>query len=316
MNFAHATRAAGPFPPRSPPTVKQISRMTSMDRTESTVRNLLTAIEAPLYDVGVLSDRGMLPGLDSISAAAVLERLSLLKHHNTRGSHIYIRPSGEHRFTTLDDLSETSLARLSADGFNPCAVVETSAGNFQAWLKHAIVFPKLIGTFVAQTLAARYDADPSAADWRRFGRLPGFTNCKPKYRKDNGLYPFVLLRSCTGNQYRTASFLRIELTKRFQLQEHERQARITQHRATAFSPSGGMRYSHLSLERFRSAPKYYDRPAAADIAFCVAAYSLGMPDDAMASTLDSEYLSRDSNPTRKAAYIQRTMAKARLWANR
>jgi hypothetical protein len=26
------------------------------------------------------------------------------------GSHIYIRPSGEHRFTTLDDLSETSLA--------------------------------------------------------------------------------------------------------------------------------------------------------------------------------------------------------------
>jgi hypothetical protein len=28
-----------------------------MDRTESTVRNLLTAIEAPLYDVGVLMSR-------------------------------------------------------------------------------------------------------------------------------------------------------------------------------------------------------------------------------------------------------------------
>jgi RepB DNA-primase from phage plasmid len=103
-----------------------------MDRTESTVRNLLTAIEAPLYDVGVLGDRGMLPGLDGISAGAVLERLSLLKYRNARGSHIYIRPSGEHRFTTLDDLSETSLARLSADGFSPSAVVETSAGNFQA----------------------------------------------------------------------------------------------------------------------------------------------------------------------------------------
>jgi hypothetical protein len=108
-----------------------------------------------------------------------------------------------------------------------------------------------------------------------------------------------------------ASFLRIELTKQFQLQENERQAR-----ATAFSPNGGMRYSHLSLERFRTAPKYHDRPAAADIAFCVAAYSLGMPDDAMASTLDSGYLSRDPNPARKAAYIQRTMSKARLWANR
>jgi hypothetical protein len=58
----------------------------------------------------------MLPRLDSISAAAVLDRLSLLKYRNAHGSHIYIRPSGEHRFTTLDDLSETSLERLSADG--------------------------------------------------------------------------------------------------------------------------------------------------------------------------------------------------------
>ncbi len=29
-----------------------------MDRTESIVRNMLGAIEAPLYDVGILSDRG------------------------------------------------------------------------------------------------------------------------------------------------------------------------------------------------------------------------------------------------------------------
>jgi hypothetical protein len=55
-----------------------------MGRTESTVREMLTAIEAPLYDIGVLSDRGMLPGLDSIPAAAVLDRLSLLKCSNLR----------------------------------------------------------------------------------------------------------------------------------------------------------------------------------------------------------------------------------------
>ena len=88
-----------------------------MDRAEITVRNMLTAVEAPLYDIGVLSDRGMLPGLDSIPAAAVLDRLSLLKYRNARGSHIYVRPSGEHRFTVLDDLNEATLARLAADGF-------------------------------------------------------------------------------------------------------------------------------------------------------------------------------------------------------
>ena len=68
--------------------------MTLMDRTEITVRKMLTAVEAPLYDIGVLSDRGMLPGLDSIPAAAVLNQLSLLKYRNARGSHIYVRPSG------------------------------------------------------------------------------------------------------------------------------------------------------------------------------------------------------------------------------
>ena len=171
-----------------------------MDRTLIAVRNMLAALDAPAYDIGVLSDRGMLPGLSNLPAHLVMSRLPLLKAHNRRGAHIYIRPSGEHRFTILDDLNRTSIERLTGDDFEPCAVVETSAGNFQAWLKHDDVYPTDLSTFIAQTLAGRYQGDPSAADWRRFGRLPGFTNCKPKYRKGNGLYPYVLLRSCSGNQ--------------------------------------------------------------------------------------------------------------------
>src|ERR1700733_12280827 len=113
-------RGGGRSLPCTPPTVKYIGRGTLMDKTESIVRNMLTAIEAPLYDVGVLSDHGMLPRLDGIPAAAVLDRLSLLKYRNAHGSHIYIRPSGEHRYTALDDLSKISAARLAADGFTPC----------------------------------------------------------------------------------------------------------------------------------------------------------------------------------------------------
>jgi len=205
---------------------------------------MLTAIEAPLYDIGVLSDRGMLPGLDSIPAAVVLDRLSLLKHSNARGSHIYIRPSGEHRFTTLDDLNETSLARLSADGFTPCAVVETSAANFQAWLRHSRISPKLLATFAAQTLAERYDADPSAADWRRFGRLPGFTNCKPKYRKPDGLFPFVRLHSHGGQQYPMAEAFEQEITNSYEAREREREARRLE---SSLSPQRGRRLSNISL---------------------------------------------------------------------
>ncbi len=283
-----------------------------MDRTETTVRNMLRAIEAPLYDVGVLSDRGMLPGLDGIPASSVLEKLSLLKYRNARGSHIYIRPSGEHRYTALDDLSETSLAKLAADGFSPCAVVETSVGNFQAWLKHHAVLPKLLGTFAAQTLAARYDADPSAADWRRFGRLPGFTNCKPKYKRPDGLFPFVRLKSCTGEQYPMAETFVEEITRLHEAREQEPEARRLE---ASLSSRRGPR-SEPSLERFRTSSKYQDRPAAADIAFCVAASGSGMSEGLMERVLEDDYLSRDPSPSKRAAYIRRTMTKARDWASR
>jgi hypothetical protein len=284
-----------------------------MDRAEMPARNMLAAFEAPLYDVGVLTDRGMLPGFDGIPADAVLERLPLLKHRNARGSHIYIRPSGEHRFTVLDDLNQATLARLAADGFQPCVVVETSAGNFQAWLKHPAILPKLIATFAAQTLAGRYDADPSAADWRRFGRLPGFTNRKPKYRKPDGLFPFVQLRSHSGEQYPVAEKFIEEITKLYQDREQEREARRIQ---ASLSPQGGPRLSNLSLEQFRTAAKYLDRPAAADIAFCVAAYANGMTEDRIEHALEDDYLSRDPSPSKRSAYIRRTMEKARRWAER
>jgi hypothetical protein len=243
----------------------------------------------------------------------VIDRLALLKYRNARGSHIYIRPSDEHRFTVLDDLNEASLARLSEDGFNPCAVVETSAGNFQAWLKHPAVFPKLIGTFAAQTLASRYDADPSAADWRRFGRLPGFTNCKPEYRKPDGLFPFVRLKSYTGEQYPMAEAFVLKITKLYEEREHQREASRLQ---ASLSPQRGPRLSILSLERFRTSTKYRDRPAAADIAFCVAAYANGMTEDRIEHALEDDYLSRDPSPSKRAAYIRRTMEKARRWAER
>jgi hypothetical protein len=287
-----------------------------MDRTLAAVRRMLQALGAPAYDLGIFSERGMLPGLCGLSESQVISRLALLKAHNARGAHIYVRPSGEHRFTVLDDLNQDSIERLTSDGFGPCAVVETSAGNFQAWLKHDDAYPAHLSTFIARKLAERHGADPSAADWRRFGRLPGFTNCKPKHRKANGLFPFVLLRSATGEQYGMASYLRLELTKQYQLLELERNRRIDRLRQIPLSPTGGRSSSHLSLERFRLAPRYLGRPAAADLAFCVAAYSLAMPEDAIFGALSNAYLSRDPNPRRRAAYIHRTLAKARAWAQR
>jgi hypothetical protein len=267
-----------------------------MDWIQSAVANILAAVDAPLYDLGVLSPRGMLPGLNNIPAAAVLDRLSLLKRHNHRGAHIYFRPSGEHRFTVLDDLDQSTQTRISADGFDPCAVVQTSPGNFQAWLKHASTLPKLLATLAAQTLARRYNADLSAADWRRFGRLPGFTNRKPKYGRPDGRFPYVQLRSHIGRQYPMAEAFHHEITALHQSREQQREARrlALASRQVATMPSP-------SLQHFRASTSYHNRPAAADFAFCLAAFRTGMTEDQIERALERDYLSRDPSPSRRAA---------------
>ena len=60
---------------------------------------------------------------------------------------------------------------MSAEGYKPELVIETSPGNFQAWLKHAEVLDERVSTAVAKELAARFGGDPSSADRRHFGRL-------------------------------------------------------------------------------------------------------------------------------------------------
>lgn len=181
-----------------------------MDRTEATLRKLLTALPAPGYDLGILSERGMYR-LEAVPASRILRTLPYLKYRNVNGAHIYIRPTGESPYTLLDDLSAITLARLTPEGYAPAAVVETSPGNYQAWLRHAQPLSKALGTLAAKTLAERFDANTSAADWRRFGRAPGFTNRKPQHRTPRGLYPFACLISHTGQPLPNSDILRSEL---------------------------------------------------------------------------------------------------------
>jgi hypothetical protein len=104
-----------------------------------------------------------------------------------------------------------------------------------------------------------------------------------------------------------------EITQLYEAREQEREARQLQ---SSLSPQRGPRLSNLSLERFRTSTKYQDRPAAADIAFCVAAYANGMTEDRIERALEDDYLSRDPSTSKRAAYIRRTMEKARRWAER
>ena len=130
--------------------------------------------------------------------------LSWLRRENAYGAHIYIRPSGAHAPSLIDDLSADSLKRMKEAGFETAVTVETSPGNFQTWLNHGRVLTCALSTLAAKDLAGRFGGDPSSADWRHFGRLAGFTNQKPGRRLPTGLPPFVQLRQSRGGVYTAA----------------------------------------------------------------------------------------------------------------
>jgi hypothetical protein len=144
---------------------------------------------------------------------------------------------------------------------------------------------------------------------RRFVPVPRQTS---PFMPDD-LFPFVRLHSHDGQQYPMADGFEQEKTKRYEAREQEREARRLE---SSRSPQRGWRLSNLSLERFRISINYQDRPAAADIAFCVAAYANGMTEDRIERALEDDYLSRDPSTSKRAAYIRRTVEKARRWVER
>ncbi len=278
-----------------------------MERTEATLRKLFAALPAPGYDLGILSDHGMYR-LEAVPASRIVRMLPYLKYRNATGAHIYFRPSGEGSYTLLDDLPTATLPRLTAEGYPPAAVIETSPGNFQAWLRHMQPLPRELGTLAAKTLAAQFGADGSAADWRRFGRAPGFTNRKPQHRNAQGLYPFARLISHFGQPFPAAEPFRLQLAM---LQEKAEQQRTATRIRFAYPP---LRHTNaVTLAHFRTSPRYTGRPAAADMAFSIAAYAQGWPEPDIAAALSREYLSRDASKTKQAAYIRRTVSKAIVW---
>ena len=278
------------------------------NRTRSAIERQITAMGADVFEVGLFKPRT--PG-DSYSEPEMLPRVwdretllrsvSWLCYQNARGRNVYVRPSGEHHLSLVDDLTAGAIERMRTEGFTPAIVVETSPGNFQAWLNHGQALPKHISTLAARSLAERFGGDKGAADWRHFGRLAGLTNRKEKYRSDDGRYPFVRLTEWTGSQY-TASkaFLQQVLSK-----ASSRKAPAAT--GPQFSESRGLR---LSIENFRNKGEYGGDGNRIDLAYAVYAFAHGASEDEIRSAIASRDLSKKGSESRQRAYVERTIRKA------
>ena len=93
--------------------------------------------------------------------STLMTSIPWLRHQNSVGRNIYIRPKGEHALTLLDDLMADAVQRMKQSGFAPAVVVQTSPGNFQAWLDHGQMLPRAVSTAAARQLADKFGGDPS-----------------------------------------------------------------------------------------------------------------------------------------------------------
>lgn len=131
--------------------------------------------------------------------AEVERALGWLRRMNARGNDIYLRPAGDHGLVLVDDLTADALTRMQREGWAPAAIIETSPGNHQAWVKlSGEPLPAEVRTRAARGLSAHFGGDPPSADARRFGRLAGCTNRKPQHTTREGRQPYVVARDCPG----------------------------------------------------------------------------------------------------------------------
>jgi hypothetical protein len=239
---------------------------------------------------------------------ALVRSIGWLRHQNRDGRNIYVRPKGEHNLSLIDDLTQDAVAELARDGFAPALVVETSPGNYQAWLKHGEKLSKEEGTAAARTLAERFGGDPGAADWRHFGRLAGFTNRKQKYRDDiTCLYPFVKIIEANGTVYPESDRFLAHVRRQLEAErerEHERRSRLQA--GTQQLTSGELK----SIDAFRADPRYGGDGTRIDLAYAIYALSRGATEAQVEAALRSRDLSHKGGERRQVDYVTRTIKKA------
>lgn len=152
----------------------------------SIVSNFLKGVVSDQYEIKLIQRPYVITR--NWTEAEILKNINFLSKKNRQNLNVYIRPLDK-RFILLDDLTRDMLIELAR--IKPCLLMETSPGNYQAWIKFKEVPPARTElTNLWRTLAAKFQSDPASAKPDQIGRLPGFFNMKPKYSPN---FPFVKL---------------------------------------------------------------------------------------------------------------------------
>lgn len=258
----------------NPPRGEKAYSMTN--QTNQAVENTLAAIDASEYIVRLIHEDKP-PINKKIEPYQLIKEISYYQAKNREGYNIYFRPVG-YEYVLLDDLQRAVLAKLAQ--IKPCLLIETSPANYQAWVKlKDTPQEKEEALAICVEMAAMFDADMASAEPVHLGRLPGFTNRKPKHEMPGGLFPFVILH------------------------KHE-------NRESDFSPQGGIVGQTIHVPGHRRKADDHDR-SRGDFNLACMLISQGKPDDFIRQRL--EETSEKAKEVRQSYdYIKKTIRSARI----
>ena len=169
--------------------------------TSQAIRRQLAAMPCELYLVRLIHGltKEPFPGerLWTATQLSNLATIRFLRVRNREGCDVYLQPYAEERnagyiLIDLDGADPAVLSAMRANGHEPCVVLQTSPGHWQAWVQvSATPLPPALATALGRHLAHLYGGDRASTDWRHLGRLAGLTNQKPQRRHSNGYPPWV-----------------------------------------------------------------------------------------------------------------------------
>ena len=169
--------------------------------TRLAIRRQLEAMPHDVFLIRLIhhATRRAFPGerLWTATQLTSVATIRFLRIRNREGCDVYFQPYAENQnagyiLVDLDGADAAIVRAMRVQGHEPCVVLQTSPGHFQAWL-HISPSPlePSLATAVGKHMARTYGGDPASAGWRHLGRLAGFTNQKPQRRSPNGFLPWV-----------------------------------------------------------------------------------------------------------------------------
>ncbi len=227
-------------------------------------------------------------------------KISCLKAHNAKGRHIFMQPLDQPHYLLVDDLDWITVKRhhkLPDNTWKPGRmVVETSAHNFQVWIRsgHPLSLEQ------KRSLLKMLQNDPGADPNNRFGRCPGFRNRKDRHQSPDGKYPLCKL-------------IWIDWLSLAHIPQHLLQHHSTSSPNLSHPPRGG-----VCLQTPPSRCLYQrNGESETDFSYALALSRKGYPDHIIRSLIIEQRTSWQNHlgEIRKNAYINRTIAKARSIIN-